>query len=55
LIFDRGIAPTEEIVHTPEQRPLEPDEVEALEPAAVPNMEDAQLRRAIELLGGFAP
>jgi carboxyl-terminal processing protease len=55
LIFDRGISPTEELVLGPEERPLEPDEVEGLDPAAVPTIEDAQLRRAIEILGGLGP
>jgi carboxyl-terminal processing protease len=55
LIFEQGISPTEELILQPDQRPLEPDEVESLAPDAVPAMEDAQLRRAIEILGGFGP
>jgi carboxyl-terminal processing protease len=52
LIFDRGITPAIEVIHGPEERALEPDEVEALGPEAIPTMEDAQMRRALELLAG---
>jgi carboxyl-terminal processing protease len=55
LIFERGISPTEEVILSADERALEPDEVEALDPGAVGTIEDAQLRRAIELLGGFGP
>lgn len=54
LIFDQGITPTIEVVHGPDERALEPDEVEALGAGGLATMEDAQLRRAIELLGGGA-
>ncbi len=50
LIFEQGIAPTIELPMPDDGRALDPQEVAALEPGAIPTMEDVQLRRAIELL-----
>jgi carboxyl-terminal processing protease len=55
LIFERGISPTVEVVLSPEERAMEPDEVAALDPATLATIEDGQLRRALELLGALAP
>jgi carboxyl-terminal processing protease len=50
LIFDRGIEPTIPLLLEPTARPLEPDEVAALDPAGLLTSGDVQLLRAIDVL-----
>jgi carboxyl-terminal processing protease len=52
LIFDRGITPDIQIALDPQARPLEPEEVGQLSAEEVGQMDDTQLRRAIEELRG---
>ncbi|CAN5625432.1 hypothetical protein BH23CHL7_BH23CHL7_19030 [soil metagenome] len=50
LIFGRGIEPDIAVELDPNARPLEPDDIAALSPDEVPDIEDAQLLRALEEL-----
>ena len=50
LIFGKGISPTIEVALDADALPLEPEEVAALDPQALPTIDDAQLLRALEIL-----
>jgi carboxyl-terminal processing protease len=52
VIFDRGIDPSQPVELEAEELPIEPDQLRDVDPAALPAIGDAQLLRAIELLGG---
>jgi carboxyl-terminal processing protease len=52
LIFGRGIEPDIAVELDPQSIPLEPDEVRQLAPEQVTEMQDSQLLRAIQELGG---
>lgn len=53
LIFDHGIVPTIEVELDPSARPFEPEDLQHVAPGGLPAIEDTQLLRAIELLGGL--
>lgn len=52
LIFGLGITPTVEVALAPDEAPIEPAKLRDIAPADVASIGDAQLLRAIELLGG---
>ncbi len=55
LIFERGITPDEVVELAPEASPLEPPELQTLTPEQVAASTDAQLARALAILGAASP